>query len=190
MRARRLLSVRPGAVAWLVVVWVALWERLSAANLLSGTLVALVLLGLFPLRPSGRQGRFRPWSVVRLLGYFAVKLVEANLVVAWEVVTPRNRIHEGIVAVPVLGASEALTTVVANAISLTPGTLTIEARPEERMLYVHVLHLRSIEAVRIDVARLELHVLRAFGSDEDVATMERRLAALHDLRSTSLQSPT
>lgn len=183
----RPLSLRLAAAVWLVVVWVALWGRFSAANLASGALVALVLLRLFPLRTSGRQGRFRPWSVVRLAAYFVVKLVEANMVVAWEVLTPSNRINEGIVAVPVLGASEVLTTVVANAISLTPGTLTIEVRPEERMLYVHVLHLHSIEAVHLEVARLELHVLRAFGTDEAVTAMERRLATLEQAGHATLR---
>ena len=69
---------------------------------------------------------------------------------------------------------------VANAISLTPGTLTIEVATDPNVLYVHVLHLHDIDAVRRDVTRLERSVLRAFGTDEAVAEVERRLAALDD----------
>lgn len=174
MRARLLVGT------WLVVIWTALWGDISAANIGSGAVVAAVLLALFPLRPTSRQGRFRPLWALRFLGYFSWKLLEANAVVAWEVVTPRNRINEGIVAVPVTGASDVLVSVVANAISLTPGTLTIEVGTDPHILYVHVLHLHDIAAVRRDVTRLERYVLRAFGSDEAVAEVELRLRALDD----------
>ncbi|MDQ3352984.1 MAG: Na+/H+ antiporter subunit E, partial [Actinomycetota bacterium] len=95
MRARLLVG------AWLVVAWTALWGSASPANVASGVVVAFVLLAVFPLRLTTRQGRFRPLQALRLFGYFVGKLVEANAVVAWEVLTPRNRINEGIVAVPV-----------------------------------------------------------------------------------------
>jgi multicomponent Na+:H+ antiporter subunit E len=164
----------------LVVAWTAFWGSASPANVASGVVVAFVLLAVFPLRHTTRQGRFRPLQALRLFGYFVGKLVEANLVVAWEVLTPRNRINEGIVAVPVTGASDVLVSVVANVISLTPGTLTIEIHTDPHVLFVHVLHLHDIDAVRRDVTRLERYVLRAFGSDEAVSEVERRLAALDD----------
>lgn len=172
------MSVRLLVGAWVVVVWLALWGEFSAANVVSGAVVAVLALRLFPLRPTTGPGRFRLVWALRLLGYFLVKLVEANAVVAWEAVTPRNRIVEGIVAVPVTSASDVLVSVVANAISLTPGTLTIEVETDPHVLYVHVLHLHDIDAVRQDVTRLERYVLRAFGSDEAVLEVERRLAAL------------
>jgi multicomponent Na+:H+ antiporter subunit E len=164
----------------LVVAWVALWGDSSAANVTSGVVVAFAVLTIFPLRLATRRGRFRPLWALRFFGYFVAKLVEANAVVAWEVVTPRNRINEGIVAVPVTGASDVLVSVVANVISLTPGTLTIEIRTDPHVLFVHVLHLHDIDAVRRDVTRLERYVLRAFGSDEAVTEVEARLAALDD----------
>jgi multicomponent Na+:H+ antiporter subunit E len=172
MRVRLLVG------AWLVVAWVALWGSASAANVASGVVVAFVLLAVFPLHLTTRQGRFRPLQALRFFGYFLAKLVEANAVVAWEVVTPSNRINEGIVAVPVTGASDVLVSMVANVISLTPGTLTIEIRTDPHVLFVHVLHLHDIDAVRRDVTRLERYVLRAFGSDEAVIEVEARLAAL------------
>lgn len=153
---------------WLVVVWVALWEDVSAANVASGLVLAGALMVAFRREPAARQGRFRPLAAGRFAAYFAWKLVEANAILAWEVVTPRNRINEGIVAIPIRGVSDALITVVANAISLTPGTLTIEADREPPVLYVHVLHLHDVEAVRREVQHLEALAIRAFGSDTAV----------------------
>lgn len=165
-------------LVWLLLVWLALWESVSVANVASGLAVGALLLVLFPVPASpGAGGRFRPLRALELLAYFLVKLLEANAVVAWEVVTPSNaKVKEAIVAVPITGASDAVVAVLANAISLTPGTLTLEVRRDPTVLYVHVLHLRSIERARADVLRLERKVLRAFGSDEAIAIAEARLA--------------
>lgn len=150
--------------AWLTFVWVALWGDFTAANALAGVSVATLLLLAFPEAGPRPGFTVRPLPALQFVGYFLYKLVEANAVVAWEVITPNNEgVHEGIVAVPVTGASEAVVTVLANAISLTPGTLTLEVRRDPPMLYVHVLHLRSIDHTRRQVHRLESLVLRAFG---------------------------
>ena len=148
---------------WLTGVWVALWGEVTAANLLGGAVAAGALVALLPPRGGQRHGWPRPLAVARFLVYFLRKLIEASAVVAWEVITPSSRINEGIVAVPIRGVSPAVTTVVANAISLVPGTLTLEAAEEPAVLYVHVLHLRDVEAVRREVRHLELLVFRAFG---------------------------
>ncbi len=178
MKARR--RRRPPRLVmtvWLVAVWVALWEDLSAANVLSGLLLASMLLVLFPMRPRGVSGAFRPAAAIRFAAYFVWKLVEASAVVTWEVLTPTNRINEGIVAIPIRGVSDTLTTLVANAISLTPGTLTLEVDQEPTVLYVHVLHLHDIEAVRRGVEYLEVLAIRAFGSAAAVAAAEAEIEA-------------
>lgn len=169
-------------LAWLVLVWMVLWGDLSLANLLSGVAVAALVLVAFPHAGPGPAGTLRPLHFLRFFGYFLYKLVEANLIVAWEVVTPSNEgIREGIVAVPVTGASDAVITVVANAISLTPGTLTLEVSRDPAVLYVHVLHLRDIETVRRDVYRLETLALQALADEATIAAC-RELAAAAEAR--------
>jgi multicomponent Na+:H+ antiporter subunit E len=156
-------------LGWLVGVWVALWGDLSAANVLSGLVVGAALITAFPHAGPGPTGVFRPWRALQFVGYFLYKLVESNFLVAWEVITPNNEgINEAIVAVPITGASDAVVTLVANAISLTPGTLTLEVRREPATLYVHVLHLRTIQEVRAQVQTLEYLALRAFCRDQTV----------------------
>lgn len=152
-------------VAWLTAVWCALWGEVSAANIAGGLLVATGVVATFPTAgPRGGGLVVRPLAALHFLGHFAWKLVEANAVVAWEVVTPNNdSVREAVVTVELAGASDAVVTLLANAISLTPGTLTLEVRRDPTMLLVHVLHLRSIERTRADVRRLEVLALRAFG---------------------------
>jgi multicomponent Na+:H+ antiporter subunit E len=171
------MTARIVTIVWLLVVWEALWGDLSIANVASGLLVGLALTLAFPVRRPSRAGQLRLVPLVQLLAYFAWKLVEANVIVAWEVITPSNeKVNEAIVAVPLTGASDLVVATVANMISLTPGTLTLEIERRPTVLYVHVLHLRTIEEVRADVIELELRVLRALGSDEAVALAEERRA--------------
>lgn len=159
------MTRRVALVAWLTLVWLLLWEGLSAANLAGGLLAGVVLVLAFP--PTGRgRVRVRPLAALRLAAHFLVKLVESNLVVAWEVVTPRNRVNEGIIAVPLDDAPDGLIALVANAVSLTPGTLTVEVRRRPTVLYVHVLHLRSVEATRDEVRTLHRLAVAAFPPPE------------------------
>ena len=159
---RRSLPGTIGVVAWSTAVWVALWSTLSLANVLWGIVVGLFVLRLAPTRPPSAQHGFRPVAFLGLLIRFLGALVEASAIVAWEVVTPRNRINEAIVRVPLRTDSAGLVTAIANAITLTPGTLTLEVHTDPAVLYVHVLHLRTIEQVRQSIRDLEDQFLAAF----------------------------
>jgi multicomponent Na+:H+ antiporter subunit E len=173
------MTAKLAAVAWMTLVWVALWGEPSVANLLGGVAVGTLLLVAFPVPATGGGGRVRPLALARLLADLAWRLVKANVIIARASVSPVHQLVEGVVAVPLVGASEALVTFVANAISLTPGTLVLEVRAgDPTWLFVHVLGLREMEteAIRQDVQRLEAAVVRALGSADAVAALERPAA--------------
>lgn len=149
-------------LAWSTVVWTALWAELTMTNVLWGVVVGALTLLVVPLPGHERQVRVRPVALLRFVAYFLWQLVRASAIVAWEVVTPRNRIHEGIVAAPLRTSSAGVITLIANAVSLTPGTLTLEVEQDPPVLYVHILHLRTIDEVREDIRRLEDRALAAF----------------------------
>jgi multicomponent Na+:H+ antiporter subunit E len=160
-----------GIGLWLVVLWLLLWNDLSVGNVIAGVLVAVVVLAGARLpkltcvgSADGERARVAPLSLVYFLGYVLVKLIQSNLVLAWEIITPRNKINTGIVAVPLRTESELAMLVVANVVTLTPGTVTIEVTGSPAVIYVNVLHLHDIEDVRRDLLRLEELSVRAFGS--------------------------
>lgn len=160
-------------VVWLTLLWVVLWRDASPANVASGLVIAAMVIVVLPPRRAGaRNHTVRPLPLLAFLGYFAWQLLVANLVMAREIVTPRDRVRTGIVAVPVAACSDLVITVVANAITLTPGTLTLEARREPSTLYVHVLHLRDLDQVRRDIRTLQRMVVRAIGSAEALALLD------------------
>ena len=160
--------------AWLTAVWVALWGSITWANVLGGVAVAAVLLLAFPLPELPASGRVRPLGLLRFLVFFAKELVQASLTVAWQVVRPGRPLRQAVVAVPVRGLSDRLLTVVANAVSLTPGTLALEVDRPSATLYVHVLDVApgGADEVRRATLHLERLVVLAVGSDEAVRGLD------------------
>ena len=169
-----------GLLLWITFVWILLWGNLSAANVLGGLAVAVVVLVVARLPRLSRRGeadtaKIAPLATLRFCAFVLFKLIEANLVLAWEIVTPRNRIHTGIVRVPLRTGSDLAMMTVANVITLTPGTVTIEVEQSPPVLYVHVLHLHDLDAVRRDMLRIEELSVRAFGSSAARAQLARSL---------------
>jgi multicomponent Na+:H+ antiporter subunit E len=165
---------------WLVVVWVALWGDLSTANVVSGLLVAVLLLAVFP---SGGQMlpryRVRPVAVVRLGLYFVGQVLAANWTLIRTVVSRDDRLRTGVIAVPLVCESDGLLAIVSNLTALTPGTMVIEIDREPPRFYVHVVRIDDVEAARAQMRTLERHVIEAFGPPEAVAVAraERRRGA-------------
>ncbi len=186
----------PSLIIWLTALWVALWADLTLGNVIGGLLVATAVVSI--ARPTGVTGLertyFRPLSALRFLGYFLWQLVKANLVVAWEIVTPGLKINRAIIAVPMHTSSAGVVTVVANAVTLTPGTVTVDVVENEvtlddgatvrtdRTLFIHVLHFLDVESVRCEVLQLERLAIKAFGSRGELPLIDDELAALESAR--------
>lgn len=162
--------IRAVRIFLIVAIWVGLWSDVSVANVLSGLLLAVGIVVVFDTWHAGALV-FRPVRVVRFGLYFFVKLVESSVVVARTVVSPSGAVHTGIVAVPLQGCSDALATLIADAISLTPGTLTLEVRRDPLTLFVHALDVRDVDRVQSDVRTLEVLAVRAFGSAQAIAAL-------------------
>lgn len=172
MRVGRITAGRAVIAAWLTVMWVLLWGDLSLANVVTGVVLAVALVVVFPPTPSNDDPLVvRPLAASSFLLWFLWQLVITNVAVAREVLLPRSRsqIRPAVVAVRLRTRSGRLATIIANAITLTPGTLTIDARGRPALLYVHVLSFTDEASAVADVEDLERRAVRAFGTDEDVA---------------------
>ncbi|GGI05240.1 Na+/H+ antiporter subunit E [Egicoccus halophilus] len=101
-----------------------------------------------------------PYIVWALL-VFLWALVLSNVRVAWEVLTPGLSMTPAIVRVPTRTRSDWETTLLANMITMTPGTLSIEVDEDTRDLYVHTLYYEGREAFLAEIASLERTLLKA-----------------------------
>ncbi|MBX3314475.1 MAG: monovalent cation/H+ antiporter subunit E [Actinobacteria bacterium] len=164
------MSLRIVRLIWLVLLWGALWEDFSPTNLVAGLAVALVVTRvtshLRRVSDAGPPPTIRPLPALKFLVVFLWLVLRSSITVAVAVVAPRKRIHTGIVAVPLVGCGDVVATIVASAVTLTPGTLTIEALSDPTTLYIHALDTRDVDDVRAGVRQLEVLAVNAFGSDE------------------------
>lgn len=151
----------------LTLVWLALWGSVSPANLLGGVGAAAVAIWILPSRQRARPLGFRPLQAARLVVYFLWRLTVATVAVAWEIVTPRDRTRPAIISVPLVSTHPTIVAGVANMVTLTPGTVTIEVATEPTTLFIHVLHFESVTRTRADVATLERYLVAAVPPRED-----------------------
>lgn len=172
-------------VGFLVALWLLLWGSISVANVLSGLLVALlVLVVILPDSLAGRhRPAIRPLAILRLVGRITYDLLRANLVVAKEIVTPDSAVSTGIIEVPIPHGSPTVLTLVASVLALSPGILPLEVVEDPGAIYVHVLHLDDVEEVRSGIDHLAVLTIKAFGSNEAVAALRESLANEHRDRS-------
>ncbi|MXX63955.1 MAG: hypothetical protein F4Y75_08260 [Acidimicrobiia bacterium] len=145
--------------AGLTGVWMLVWRDISLGTAVGGAVVAGLVEAL--------RGSIDRRSALRAVGIpgFAFRylglLVRSNTRVAWEVLTISNAgIREAIVAVPLADRSLSAALLVANAVSFTPGTLSVELTSDPMVLYVHVLHFESVEATITDVRTIEEMAVR------------------------------
>lgn len=124
----------------LATAWLALSGSAAPENVVFALLLAFVALRLFGSRePPGAGVLARVPAAVSLLGFFLWELLLANLKVALCVLLPGRYLRPGIVAVPLDLRSEAGIALLANLITLTPGTLSVEIAQDHSTLYVHAL---------------------------------------------------
>ena len=133
-------------IVLLMLAWMALWGTLDVGTAFMGLVVALASTGivrqLYDDRrpwPSRRPSFIRFLRLLQLGGIFILELVWSTLSVTKEVLRPRVDIKPAIIAVPLDVVTDVQITVLANLVSLTPGTLSIDVSDDRRVLYVHVL---------------------------------------------------
>lgn len=96
-----------------------------------------------------------------LAGLFVRELLLSALQVAWLVVQPKPRLRPGIVAYPLTVTTDVQIALLANMVTLTPGTLSVDVSRDRKTLYIHAIDVADREALIGKVAAgFETRVLR------------------------------
>lgn len=89
---------------------------------------------------------------ISLALFFLKELILSALKVAWLVVQPQPRLRPGIIAYPLTVTTDAQITLLANMITLTPGTLSIDVSEDRKTLFIHAIDIESREALIASIA--------------------------------------
>lgn len=133
----------------LALAWAALVGQFDLPNLVFGFGMGYVMIYLARGR-SGASGYFaRVARVARFVGYVLKEIVVANINVTRAVLfTPLDKLRPGIVGIPLDVRSDVEITMLANLITLTPGTLSLDVSEDRRTLYVHAIEVESAAEFR------------------------------------------
>lgn len=151
-KVKRSFLPHPFLTAILIVVWCLLSEGFSLGTVVFGAILGFVIpqvtAAYWPDAP-------RAVGLIKVIVYVLIvvwDIVVANVVVAWVVLTKRNREMKSVwVAIPLeLRTPEAIA-ILAGTITLTPGTVTADMSDEGHSLLIHALDADSADAVRDDI---------------------------------------
>ena len=162
--------LRAWVLCWLMLVWVLLWGKVSAANILGGLAVAVLITVLLPLPVVPVEGRVHPLSLVRLIGVVAYQLVASSAQMAWLAIKPGPPPRTAVLRARLAIKSDLVLALAVNILTLIPGSIVLEIDQERRLIYVHVIDVGSEKAVDRfyrDVAQIERLLVAAFERDAD-----------------------
>ena len=148
----------------LAVGWCALMGRLTVLDLAAGFIIGGVALSL--ASPIFGASRYydRVGSLVLLAIYFVRVFMVSCAEVVWDVLTPAHKSRPAIVAIPLSTSDPFQIASLANLISLTPGSLSLDVSEDLTTLYVHAMFVDDPDQVRREVkAGLERRVIEALG---------------------------
>lgn len=144
---------------WLFVRGTSLHPEAILASALTGIVIALPLAYAFRrfYEPDIHiRGSIRSIpTAIRYLVTFLWELVTANFDVAYRVLHPAMPIEPDVIELPLRVESDLAITTIANSITLTPGTLSMDYDNERNAIYVHAMYAPSRQAVVDPIRRWE-----------------------------------
>ncbi|RVW01645.1 Na+/H+ antiporter subunit E [Rhodococcus spongiicola] len=162
--------LRIGVLTWLTTVWVLLWGNVSAANILGGLAVGLLIMWLLPLPRVAVEGRVHLLSLVQLVWWITFYAGQSSVQVAWLAVRPGPPPVTGVLRCKLGIKSDLVLTLCVDVLNLIPGTMVIEVDQARRAVYVHVLDVGTTKAVDQfyrTVRQLERLFIASFERDSD-----------------------
>lgn len=156
MKSRAILFIF-GLLVWLGLSWPPDWQHLLSGILVAG-FVSFMTGDLFVKRPYVFKHASRYLWFLYYVPFFIGECLKANIDVAYRVTHPNRPINPGIVKVKTNLKSDTALTFLANSITLTPGTLSVDIDEDKGFLYIHWINVKDKDvdkASKLIVERFE-----------------------------------
>ena len=130
-------------IVWLTLVWVLLWGTFTPLSIVGGVVVAVAVIGAFRFPPAEAHLPVRPLRLLGLVGYLFYDMVVSGAEVSWQVLRYGPAARGAVFEVPLLSSSDRVVTVVANALSLSPGAMALQIDHAHGLWFVYALGPRD-----------------------------------------------
>lgn len=151
--------------AWnllLALLWMILTGSFTGPSFVVGFLFGYVCLAMMQRHIPVLDGYARKVpGVIAFVGFFIWSVIKANARVAYDVATPTKlNIKPGVIGLPLKLDSSVGITILANFITLTPGTLSLDVSDDRNVLYVHAMYLHDEDAQLRELKEIERRILK------------------------------
>lgn len=154
-------------LAWLVLLWMLVWNQFTVLALVTGLVVAIFVTRVFRLPTIELSGRINLWYAAVYVVQFLWAILRGAIAVTIQVFDFRRQPGAAIIGVPLRYADDLIMTHVSVTSSLIPGSLVVETDRDRGILYLHVIGVRTLDDVehqRQSVLEWERRIVRALGS--------------------------
>ncbi|MCL6709605.1 Na+/H+ antiporter subunit E [Pseudomonas sp. R2.Fl] len=147
----------------MTLIWAAVTGSASIHNLVFGFVLSALALGVIREQVNATGYVTRCWRFASLMALFFVELAKSAWKVAVMVVSPNMNLAPGIFAYPLRVERDFEITLLANLITLTPGTLSVDVSDDRKLLYVHAIDCSDVDATIRDIAEgFERKIMETF----------------------------
>jgi len=135
----------------LALAWVALTGQFTPTNFIAGFVLAYLIMGLSQQIMKTGNYFTKVRSVLGFFLFFIRELIVAGLRVAYRALSPRLNVQPAVVAVPLEVTTNAEITLLANLITLTPGTLSLDVSSDRKVIYIHAFNVGDVDQFRREI---------------------------------------
>ncbi|MEC4678970.1 MAG: Na+/H+ antiporter subunit E [Nitrospirota bacterium] len=157
----------------LALIWCALQEKLNVTEFVIGSVFGYGIIFMLKRVLEDEKEKISPsqgvsfvlfWRVFCYFFVFIKEMIKANIDVVKIVLSPKLKMTPGIIAYKMDVKTDAGITLLANSITLTPGTLSVDISEDRKTLYIHALHIEDAAELQQSIRdSLEKHTKDILG---------------------------
>lgn len=103
------------------------------------------------------------FHLAEFLCFYIKEIILSNLKIAYDIITPTHHMKPGVIGMPLSTKTDLQTFLVANLISMTPGTLSLDVSSDQKTLYIHSMYIKDVEKLKTDLKKgIESRILKIF----------------------------
>jgi multicomponent Na+:H+ antiporter subunit E len=148
----------------LAFIWCMMHNSFHPATFIVGYMLAWASTTMFKVISSYQPYRMNIWEGIKLFFVFLKEMIVANFQIAYIIITPSMNIRPGLIEYPLDIRNDGAIVLLANMISLTPGTLSVDISPDRKYIYVHAMVMETPDHLKRQIKeRFERRIQKMLG---------------------------
>ncbi len=135
----------------LALLWALLSGDISQYSLITGFVLGYLVLGMMATQATEKSYFKKVRQTLAFVLEFLKELTVSTYRVVYDILTPAHHMKPGVIAFPLEAKTDAEITMLANVITLTPGTLSLDVSEDRKTLYIHAMYIDDPDELRREI---------------------------------------